>query len=905
MPRHSAISAADLLQVLQTVGPDQLRPAAQCFGFVQTSEMQGPVDLESNQMFPTGHTGSDGSGEPVSSIGPPAFQFPAQRPKQLFWQAQQAESLQGAVAVRAAGQPISDQQLQQLAPDRKLRHDIPVPWRRTAAFMRRRGGRLIAGRAIDLRSLLRMVASGSTVPRIPRMSRLVWGAPLVILWDDCPDMHVFGADVQHVVQRLHREAGASAIRVIRMVSVAHSLVLPASSPVMLISTLGLVQQHSALPEQWLRLAQSLRQQGHLLTALVPVPPVLLQSDAAVAWNAVSWDLGQRFHRRFRRSCVSAEVQDVFAASQQAAETLLDLLATAARIDPALLRQARVRLRREGVNADALAEYLAWHHPDCWQSVSCCGLKPGEPYARRLSNRQQLYTTNPQLVNDVQSLIDQQHSAYSCAIELETALRSWNQRTQQQQQESRQLLQRIIDRLRLLALEPASPEGTRSGLPAWFNDMIQRLPPQIRSAEQLAPLIAEGLALTDTWLQAERELPAGVAEQVYREQLQAAEQRVETGQQLEMDVGLQSTELVLQTAGRQQRPWWPLAQLRAVTSKHLTVSLVSDTGERQLLSRMLHPGAPERIALPADIHSVLLETPAARLQLHKVPRPDWARRFWQDAWGTAAEFRIGDVLFVMRWIPPGRFLMGSPDDEKGRDSDEGPLHEVTISRGYWLGQTPVTQQQWQAVVQAAERTASGSSQRSRRSSGSAAAAGGSQLKAEPSLFSGNPLHPVERVNWHQCVQYCQLVQGLLGGELQFRLPSEAEWEYACRAGTSGAFNDDSACTEPEGTDPAPEKLGWYTKNSGGKTHPVGLKQSNGWGLYDMHGNVWEWCRDAPRQYSSEPQVDPVGSETSGASRVLRGGSWNNNARNCRAAYRNTNDPGNDWQNTGLRLSAAQM
>ncbi|MFM7924100.1 MAG: formylglycine-generating enzyme family protein, partial [Planctomycetaceae bacterium] len=326
---------------------------------------------------------------------------------------------------------------------------------------------------------------------------------------------------------------------------------------------------------------------------------------------------------------------------------------------------------------------------------------------------------------------------------------------QQQEQTKRLLQRVIDRLRQLALEPASPEGTRSGLPGWFNDMIQRLPPQICSTEQLAPLIAEGLALTDTWLQHERELPAGVAEQQYREQLQAAEQRIGAGQQLEMDVGLQGTELVLRSGGQTLRPWWPLGQLQAVSSRHLTVSVVSDTGERQLFSRLLESGSAERISLPPLARTLRLETPAARLQLDKVPRPPWARRFWQDACGTAAEFRIGDVPFLLRWIPPGRFLMGSPDNEQGRYSDEGPQHEVTISRGYWLGQTPVTQQQWQAVVQAAQRATSHPAQRSRRSVSSADDSSSSQLKSDPSHFSGNPLHPVESVSWHQCAEFCRL------------------------------------------------------------------------------------------------------------------------------------------------------
>ena len=262
-------------------------------------------------------------------------------------------------------------------------------------------------------------------------------------------------------------------------------------------------------------------------------------------------------------------------------------------------------------------------------------------------------------------------------------------------------------------------------------------------------------------------------------------------------------------------------------------------------------------------------------------PAWAEEFGEDEYGVYCRFRISDVWFVMRWIPPGEFTMGSPEDENGRDSDEGPQHRVVISQGFWLGETPVTQQQWQAVVQAAKA---------------------SELPDSPSSFKGKPQHPVESVNWHQSVQFCQQVQAVLQSSQQFRLPTEAEWEYACRAGTSGAFHDGSPCTKPTGRDPALERLGWFDENSNGSTQPVRQKKPNGWGLFDMHGNVWEWCRDGWRKYSAEPQVDPVGSEDSGASRVLRGGSWSSFARRCRAASRITSDPGYDWSRAGLRLSA---
>ena len=269
------------------------------------------------------------------------------------------------------------------------------------------------------------------------------------------------------------------------------------------------------------------------------------------------------------------------------------------------------------------------------------------------------------------------------------------------------------------------------------------------------------------------------------------------------------------------------------------------------------------------------------QMLPAAAPDWADEFGEDEYGVYCRFRISDVWFVMRWIPPGEFTMGSPKNENGRVSDEGPQHRVVISQGFWLGETPVTQQQWRAVVQAAKA---------------------SELPARPSHFKDKPQHPVESVNWHQSVQFCQQVQAVLQSAQQFRLPTEAEWEYACRAGTSGAFHDGSACTDPFGRDPALERLGWFDGNSNRSSQPVRQKKPNGWGLFDMHGNVWEWCRDAPRQYSSEPQVDPVGSETSGASRVLRGGCWDDLAGDCRAAFRNTNDPGDVWGYAGLRLSA---
>ena len=170
-----------------------------------------------------------------------------------------------------------------------------------------------------------------------------------------------------------------------------------------------------------------------------------------------------------------------------------------------------------------------------------------------------------------------------------------------------------------------------------------------------------------------------------------------------------------------------------------------------------------------------------------------------------------------------------------------------------------------------------------------------------------------MTWYQSSAYCQLLEGLVDhwdpAQYRFQLPTEAQWEYSCRAGTTTAFYDGSDCTVPEGQDPALDRLGWFGKNSGGTTHPVKEKNvPNAWGLYDLHGNVWEWCADVwvreAYQSRTEGTEDPFeNNNDEGARRVVRGGSWRDSARLCRSAYRFGPRPGFGWlDGYGLRLSA---
>jgi formylglycine-generating enzyme required for sulfatase activity len=254
--------------------------------------------------------------------------------------------------------------------------------------------------------------------------------------------------------------------------------------------------------------------------------------------------------------------------------------------------------------------------------------------------------------------------------------------------------------------------------------------------------------------------------------------------------------------------------------------------------------------------------------------------WADSWGvddaSPYPFVIIElsptVSMRLRWVPPGRYLMGSPQSEKGRNDDEGQ-HWVDLAFGLWLTETPCTQGEWEAV-----------------------------MGNNPSKFKGDEQRPVEQVSWGDCQQFCSNLNERFAG-LEARLPTEAEWEYACRAGTGSAYNDGSDCTVPAGHDPALEQLGWFTANSEKTTHPVTEKQPNAWGLYDLHGNVWEWCSDWYGPYAAQEQRDPVG-PAEGRYRVLRGGSWGNRALHCRSACRDGNEPGLRWDSRGFRLAAVQ-
>lgn len=253
---------------------------------------------------------------------------------------------------------------------------------------------------------------------------------------------------------------------------------------------------------------------------------------------------------------------------------------------------------------------------------------------------------------------------------------------------------------------------------------------------------------------------------------------------------------------------------------------------------------------------------------------WTCAYGEDRTGLWQAFEVAGVRQVMRWIPPGEFLMGSPPTEKERRDNERQ-HRVVLTEGFWMADTACTQALWEVV-----------------------------MGENPSRFTDDPQNPVERVSWLDITdQFLPKINALAPG-LQLELPTEAQWEYACRAGTTTPFSFGEQITTDQvnydGNLPyANGKKGEYRK----KTVPVKALPANPWGLHQMHGNVYEWCVDEYAEYPEGTVENPVvhQDKIENRRRVLRGGGWISDGRGCRSALRDAYVPGGRLVGIGFRLA----
>ena len=739
------------------------------------------------------------------------------------------------------------------------------PWSRLWPWLRHALGRRIEGRRIDSRQLIRMTAQAEPIRRLPRLRRLSWADRACVVVDRQNALAPFWDDFDSTLEKLERIRGKEGLTV-QMLQDAKP---EPGVPVLVLGDLGRCSQDAAYREFWLRSGRQWLRQGNTLSALLPCPRDRWDAELSELWRCGCWDRGQRLPRQGLRAAPTPG--DFFVAKRNArVEAVLTLLSPALRVESGLLRFLTL-LCEGGVDV----EFDVWNSPEAARTPLAMALHPELALRRRAA----FSSLDEPTKKEVGRLLEVFHAGCSPTIQAREILNlaaGGGADTYWRVQKARELLRRANATLFHIAQKGDIEAAERTGLFEWQAREVARVAENERSGDQE---ISIGWALRRHWNRDRKTMdrvPKGInpAKVAWVQNLLEPDTGVETVWELLQ----QGRALMLRRRAERKSgldaefaAGPPLSWLLARRPR-LDLTLEDEAGNTSRF-QILKPTRGGLTVCDEIPNCLRLETDCGEMRAFTAQRPEWAERMAYDGFGLYADLKVNGVPLRLRWIPPGRFRMGSPKEENRRGDNEGPAHEVTISKGYWLAETPCTQAQWEAV-----------------------------MGENPSHFKGAS-RPVESINWRQCLEFCERLRKQ-EPSLNFRLPTEAEWEYACRAGTNTAFNDGSDCTLPEGKDIALDRLGWFNDNSGVETHPVREKQGNAWGLYDMHGNVWEWCLDSRRDYSETPQTDPFEPTDASAWRALRGGSCWDDAWYCRAAYRLEFDPGDRIRHVGFRLASGQ-
>ncbi|MDR3638325.1 MAG: formylglycine-generating enzyme family protein [Isosphaeraceae bacterium] len=676
---------------------------------------------------------------------------------------------------------------------------------------------------VDLDRTVEKLSRGEFLQRLPRTRRKRWGQFIQVIADRSRRLAPFWLDQDMVVTRLAHhypeagfqlailEDGASTPRIQLPPEQAGRAGIPDTGTIVLVlGDLGCLErrldQREHVMQQWLEWGRRLRANGNPALAIVPCHPKRCGPELACLWTIVPWE----GHGQAASACPSDDE------TARLTEGLLTRLAFALRIEPRLARAVR-RLCFEG-EADAGIESYLWQHEAVASGHhEAATLDPQSmhrllPRFFRLSpeERRQIYGLVRELRRDFYPGV-----WYSELLALE---RDVSRGLLDPAELKRAAWWYQQGKGRLVTSNAANDPSANE--PTWFRRVLARLP---KSANR------------------------GVAAQTLHE-----------------------IEALVYSEGEDRPAFLDPARLitsrpeRLVALRHIAGCLVATP----FLSEPDHQGRESGRSddgLPGSFLA-LIRTRNGLLKLDEPDElhqsddfwegnvtPEWATAWGTDDFGAWVELRVAAVTQRLRWIPPGKFWMGSPEDEQGRFNDEGPRHEETVSTGFWIFDTPCTQALWEAV-----------------------------MGKNPSQFKG-PDRPVESVSWDDCQEFIERLNAKCAG-LALSLPSEVHWEYACRAGTDTPhYRQDLA------------QIAWYSENSGDETHPVAQLTPNDWGLFDTLGNVLEWCVNAwTDNYNATTRV-------ASAQRVIRGGSWVDDARVVRAACRDLNEPTLRVHNLGFRCA----
>lgn len=778
-------------------------------------------------------------------------------------------------------------------------------WNRLGPMLKQSVTSELPGRKLDVPALVRCWSRGSYLQKIPRKPRRTWGR-IVVLVDQPIRLVPFWSDQIFLLCELYRYLGPQNVDLKLLDSGPEH---PASGrgkpllspdkrglPILALSDLGFAGGQDER-DAWLRLGHQLRRAGESLQALVPLPKSRWDDEVAQVWGAMPWE---------RPAGNEAETHEQ--REQQVGE-LLARLAPCLRIEPGLLRTVRQSLPRS--QADAGTEFDFWNH-----SALATRYPGGSPLRQDVVEkwRAKFWELPEQERSKVLLAIKRWHwqrerkpEFWHMELLMLKASAVAHPSPEKLQAVEREFAQELGDASKFIKILAGAWNVHKQQVPdeavQWFNYVEERLPDKAFAMGDTGQAL-QRIRTEIRKLDRRSRLPEGDATVVDTSEQPPTSREFELHQVGgELLVG----EKGLQVAMFQREQLW------GVSVVHRSPVGYIHAARRQLIpvgagvmSQPLELGKKAKVSA-APTSMLELRTDRATLKLRPIAvhpkgtKQGWGTAMGRDKYGLWVEFTVGEpaVTHRMRWIPPGRFWMGSPGGEQGRWEDEAPRHEVILTHGYWLGESPITQELWVAL-----------------------------MKANPSRFQ-SPTRPVERVSWDDSCKFIEVLNKRIATSdgQAFTLPSEAQWEYACRAGTTTATYAGDFEILGQHNAPLLNEIAWYGGNSGesyeleegvdssgweGKqyphtkagAHPVKQKRANAWGLYDMLGNVDEWCFDTWGPYDLAMQENPIAMHGDEGSRVFRGGAFDASAGGCRAAYRSAFPRDFRWRGRGFRLCRGQ-
>lgn len=802
-------------------------------------------------------------------------------------------------------------------------------WSRLWPFLRGALGQWRESGKVRIPKVLESLITGHWPKRVPREKRLTWASQCHIILDFSLCLRPFWDDFKQLLPALEKVRGKAGFNIwvtdkecgelFRKYRQKNLQLFPQpalGTPVLVLGDLGMYSTSISEKQRWLDFGEKLKQLGCTPVALVPCPRSLWNASIAKIWHLAAWDESERLPQiratEFSHLTPSAR-EDALLIKKT--NYLLSFLSPAVRVEPELLREARKILPQAKTNISS--EYYFWNHDLVQANLMAAAINPE---ARKLAQHT-FASFGESTCNALLAKLALHHAWLSEAIHWEEQM-TGKQLLGQPCEQANTYFQRLSKEV----------NSDLTSLGAYVDRLSER---------QLAEMFKTFSGLAITWVKRYGDavekglvaIPKGLDYSQWR-RFAGREGKLERWwlfqqgnellfQQFNVDfekdwqvktlLGTMTLEggLVYGGAGKKgMQQFLPINSRSKLTLLSSNVEHLNGHDGQFTLAKLLFDQRPFWMrALGSDRRGLFGElkdqkkgcrrvywVPPGALRLENkqeetagtwnlkkgcwmaeeqfnlfetgtFTQPNWADNFGVDDYGIYADWNFKMVTQRFRWIFPGSFTMGSPETEKGRNEKE-TLHEVVITRGFWMADTVCTKGFWEI----------------------------NQIKSNRTL---NENLPILDVSWNRVKKWLTLFNNQ-NQRVEWRLPSESEWEYACRAGTQTAFsfgdhiNTDLA--NYSGKFKFDSELEFERRES---LMPAKFFKPNPWGLFQMHGNVWEWCEDWLEDYSPESKVDPLGPDN-GIEKVLRGGSWIFDGKYCRSASRDGDISEPRSSNIGFRL-----